>query len=111
MMGRFVYNDTTRAEFEDRTLAHLQAVIGAKLRRGEPFYFTWRSDSVGESSRIAIWIHPGADLIFKYYGSKTPPLSKPWIDALTYTANSANGLHIVPEPDQRAVDDALRRTP
>lgn len=39
-MGKFIYNGSVRVEIEDRTLAHLQAVIGRKLRRGEGFHFT-----------------------------------------------------------------------
>jgi hypothetical protein len=44
-MGKFVYSDTVKVEIEDRALAHLHVVIGTKLRRGEPFYFSWRDDS------------------------------------------------------------------
>ena len=39
-MGKFIYREQVRADFEDRLLAHLQIVIGNKLRRGEPFYFS-----------------------------------------------------------------------
>ncbi|KTS55178.1 ATP-dependent DNA ligase, partial [Microbacterium testaceum] len=43
-MGKFIYEGGVRNEFEDRLLAHLQVVIGNKLRRGEPFYFVWKDD-------------------------------------------------------------------
>ncbi len=39
-MGKFVYDSSVKVEFEDRLLAHLQAVIMVKVRRGETFTFT-----------------------------------------------------------------------
>uniref|UniRef100_UPI000A6C64CB DUF7882 family protein n=1 Tax=Microbacterium mangrovi TaxID=1348253 RepID=UPI000A6C64CB len=43
-MGRLTYEHDIRVEFEDRLLLHLQQVITNKLRRDEPFVFTWRDD-------------------------------------------------------------------
>jgi hypothetical protein len=43
-MGKLVYAGTTEIGFEDRVLAHLQIVIGLKLRRKEGFFFSWRDD-------------------------------------------------------------------
>lgn len=109
-MGRFIYKEGVRAEFEDRTLAHLQAAIAGKLRRGESFFFTWKTDDVGENNRISVWIHVGADLVFKYYGSRTPAMNRAWVEALTHVANTPAGLHLVPEPDQRTVDEVMGRS-
>lgn len=39
-MGKLYYDSTLNTDIDDRTLAHLQVVIGAKLRRGESFYFS-----------------------------------------------------------------------
>ena len=48
-MGRLIYDNTTAVEFDDRVLAHLQLVIGTKLRRGEGFFLNWKDDpSVGD---------------------------------------------------------------
>lgn len=97
-MGRFIYENQIRADFEDRTLAHLQTVITTKLRRGEAFTLTWKDDiSIGDG-RTTVWLHPGCGLVFKYYGSRTPSLNRAWLEALTYTANSPTGLYVVPEP-------------
>lgn len=104
-MGKFIYDSTIKVDFEDRTLAHLQLVIGSKLRRGEPFHFTWRDDpSIGDG-RTTVWIHPQCTLVYKYYGSRKPRLNMAWVDALSYTANSPAGLHIVPEPSEFAHGD------
>jgi hypothetical protein len=39
-MGRLTYDSTNTIEFEDRLLAHLQVVIGQKIRMQESFYFS-----------------------------------------------------------------------
>ncbi len=57
-MGKFMY-ETLRVDFEDRVLAHLQYVIGAKLRRRESFHFSWRDDaSIGSPFRLARYTPP-----------------------------------------------------
>ncbi|KFF58097.1 ATP-dependent DNA ligase, partial [Cryobacterium sp. MLB-32] len=43
-MGKLTYDSSLTADFDDRVLAHIQLVIGTKLRRGESFYFSWRDD-------------------------------------------------------------------
>lgn len=97
-MGKFIYQESTRVDFEDRLLLHLQTVIGSKLRRGESFYFTWRNDpSIGDG-RTTVWINPRSTLVYKFYGSRLPHLNRAWIEALAYTANSPTGLYVVPEP-------------
>lgn len=97
-MGKFVYESTTRVDFDDRLLMHLQTVISAKLRRGEPFHFSWRNDANMGDGRITVWIHPRCSLVYKYSGSRQPSVNREWLEALTYTANSPAGLHVVPEP-------------
>lgn len=97
-MGKFIYDGTVKVDFEDRTLAHLQLVIGTKLRRGEPFYFTWKDDASIGDGRTTVWIHQHCSLVFKYYGSRTPRMNMAWAEALAYTANSTSGLYLVPEP-------------
>jgi hypothetical protein len=97
-VGRFIYEGNVKVDFDDRVLAHLQVVIGTKLRRGEPFYFTWREDASVGDGRTSIWLHPRCSLVYRYFGSRKPRLNRAWIDALAYTANSPNGLHVVPEP-------------
>lgn len=97
-MGKFIYENGVKAEFEDRALLHLQMVITAKLRRGEPFPFTWREDASVGGGRTTIWLHPGSTLVFKYYGSRQPGINRGWTDALAFTANSPGGLYLVPEP-------------
>ncbi len=99
-MGKFTYDSTTTVDLEDRALAHLQLVIGAKLRRGESFQFTWRDDSATGNGRTTLWMHPSLPMGFKYYDGHAPALNRRWVEALMDAANSAAGLHLVPEPTQ-----------
>lgn len=105
-MGKFIYRDQVRVDFEDRLLAHLQVVIGSKLRRGEPFYFSWKDDHSVGGGRTAVWMHPGASFTFKFHGGRAPALNRSWLEALMHTANSATGLHVVPEPHEETVDES-----
>jgi hypothetical protein len=96
-MGKFSYEGQVRAEFEDRLLAHLQIVIGNKLRRGESFYFTWPEDHTLGGGRVSVWMHPHSGLVFEFAGSRPPNINRDWVEALAETANSTAGLHIVSE--------------
>ncbi|WP_439592884.1 DUF7882 family protein [Microbacterium sp.] len=98
-MGRFTYEGDVRAEFEDRLLAHIQIVVGNKLRRDEPFFFSWKEDASLGMNRMSIWVHPHSTLVFKYHGSRPPSVNPAWLEALMHTANSPTGLYAVPEPD------------
>jgi hypothetical protein len=105
-MGKLTYGTNVEIGFDDRTLAHLSVVIVAKLRRGESMLFSWRDDSSVGDGRSSIWLHPSIPLYFKYFGSRPPKRGRAWITALTMTSNSAQGLHIVPEPpDDGTFDD------
>jgi hypothetical protein len=98
-MGKMLYGDSDIViEFDDRALAHLQVVIGIKLRRRESFFFSWRdSDAVG-SGRSSIWMDSSIRFYFKFSGGKTPTLNKEWIRILNDSANSGQGLVFSGEP-------------
>jgi hypothetical protein len=97
-MGRLIYGDTMTVEFDDRVLAHLQIVIGAKLRRGESFYFSWRDDARTGDGQTTLWIHPALQVAYKFYGGLRPDINQAWVEALIRTANSPGGLRLLPEP-------------
>jgi hypothetical protein len=99
-MGKLIYDGIVKMDFDDRTLTHLQLVISTKLRRSEPFLFTWKSEASGAEGRTTVWLHPRCSLVFQYYGSRTPTVNMAWIDALVFTANSPAGLSVVPEPQE-----------
>lgn len=97
-MGKFFYQGDTRAEFEDRALAHLQTVILAKLRRGESFAFSWKDDMSTGGGRTTVYLHAHSSIVFRYHGSRSPQINPHWLHALSNTANSGPGLYLVPEP-------------
>lgn len=101
-VGKLTYDSTLGVDFDDRVLAHLQLVIGAKLRRAESFYFSWRDDPAIGDGRSTLWMHPTIPLYFKYAGGRQPSINRAWIDALMSTANSPGGLVLVPEPDVKS---------
>jgi hypothetical protein len=97
-MGQLVYNTSTTVDFEDRVLAHLQLVIGAKFRRNESFFFTWRDSSQTGNGRTMLWMHPTIPITYRFFGGRQPAINRAWVEALMLTANSAGGLQLVPEP-------------
>lgn len=104
-MGKLTYDSSLTVDFDDRTLAHLQLVIGAKLRRNEAFYFSWRDDDAIGDGRSIIWLHPTIPLAFKFFGSRPPSVNREWIDALMLTANTPAGLQIIEEPGTEQDND------
>jgi hypothetical protein len=109
-MGKFTYNTQISATFDDRLLAHLQIVIGTKLRRSESFFFTWRDDASLGDGRTSLWMHDGASLSFKFSGSRQPTINRTWIAALLATADSPRGLYVMSEPQavETEADRVLR---
>jgi len=103
-MGKLMYDSTLTVDFDDRVLAHLQLVIVAKLRRGESFYFTWKDDPKVGDGRTMIWVYPTGPMVFKFHGGRPPVINRRWVEELMLTANSAQGLQLVPEPQNVASD-------
>ncbi|AWF99954.1 DUF7882 family protein [Clavibacter michiganensis] len=97
-MGRLTYDSSLDAVLDDRLLAHLQIVIGAKLRRRESFFMTWEHDVAAGSGRTTLWLHSGVPLGFEFLDPRVPEVNRAWIDALMRLANSAEGLRICSEP-------------
>lgn len=97
-VGTLSYDTNFKADFDDRVLAHLQIVIGAKLRRGESFHFSWKNEQSVGHGRTTVWLHPTVPLVYSYLGSRTPAINRQWVEALMTSANSVAGLQIVPEP-------------
>jgi hypothetical protein len=106
-MGKFVYEGGPKTEIEDRALLHLQMVMTSKLRRGEPFSFSWRDDASLGGGRTTVWIHPDSDLVFKYFGSRQPSINRYWVDALALTASSPTGLYLIPEPAEGTITQEI----
>ena len=98
-MGKLVYSDSRLAiEFDDRVLAHIQLVIAAKLRRHEGFFFSWRDDPAVGDGRSSIWLHSPMPLYFTYSKAGRIAINREWLEELSQSANSPQGLYLSNEP-------------
>jgi len=98
-MGRLIYGATAVVfHFDDRTLAHLQLVVGAKLRRREGFYCSWRDDVDTGGGRSSLWLDAAIPLYFIFESSNRVSVNRTWLEELTRSANTATGLVLSPEP-------------
>ena len=79
---------------EDRTLSHVQVVVGVKLRRHEPFFLSWTSGSAQGSGRHSLWIDRGVPLHFEYIGNRHPAVNREWIEQLITAANGPAGVNL-----------------
>jgi len=95
-MGKLIYG-RREIEIDDRTLAHLKIVILTKLRRNESFAFNHVRDPEEGSGRSTLWMHPALPLEFLFYGSRSPDFNREWVEAMLHSANSPEGLRILPE--------------
>jgi hypothetical protein len=101
-MGTLIYgHGDLSVDFDDRTLAHLQMVIGTKLRRRESFLLSWSEDGQESELRTSIWLDSSVPLYFRYSGAKMPDLNHDWISLLMAGANSGTGLVVTGEPAGR----------
>jgi hypothetical protein len=110
-MGTLIYgHGDLSVDFEDRTLAHLQVVIGTKLRRRESFLMSWTEDGQEAEHRTSIWLDSSVPMYFRYSSPRVPDLNHDWIALLMAGANSAAGLGLVAEPVTRAETPRAHRS-
>lgn len=95
-MGKLLYGNGTY-ELDDRVLAHIQMVVGMKLRRSEKFFLSWRNPAAKGSGRQSIWIDNGLHLAFEYGGSSIPAINREWAETLANSASTNFGLQITDE--------------
>lgn len=96
-MGTFIY-DNTPAEFDDRVLAHLEAVVALKFKRGEAFLLSCRNDAMSGGGRDTVWMSANVPVLFNYQGARPSDLDQSVIERLLRMANSPGGL-VSPSPD------------
>ena len=95
-MGRILYGSQEREiEIDDRSLAHVQLVIVAKLRRQECFTFSWASTD--DDVRATVWLHPAIPLQFQFDSIRTPEINPRWVSDLNLVA-ARGDLRITEEP-------------
>ena len=81
-------------------LAHLQLVVGAKLRRREGFFFSWRDDPALGDGRSSIWLETSIPLYFRFSSPERHQINREWLEELSLSANNAQGLFLTTEPGE-----------
>ena len=84
-------------ELDDRVLAHIQVVVGLKLRRGENFFLSWRNPQTDGAGRQSVWIDNGLHLAFEYTSGVIPPINREWAETLASSAATTFGLQVTDE--------------
>jgi hypothetical protein len=105
-MGTLFYGgDRTPVRIDDRVLAHLRAVVTAKMRRGEGFLLSWTdSISIGDG-RSSVWVHPASDLHYKFDGSQSAKLDPALLEQLNMEATQARGIELAEATLARPVSE------
>ena len=114
-MGTLIYGSgALRVEFDDRVLAHLQAVVGVKVRRNERFFLSWFDTQAVGDGRRAAWIAPEIPIAFRFTSVSQHRLNRAWIEAMIQAAGSSGGLVLTREPDTgepvTSEDNSIKRT-
>jgi hypothetical protein len=98
-VGRLTYGNSGHTiEIDDRALAHLQIVIGSKLRRNESLFFSWRDGADTGGGRGSIWLDAAIELHFSYSSAARIEINRKWLEQLVLSANTAGGLRLTEEP-------------
>jgi len=93
-MGHLRYGSPAQTfQVDDRTLAHVEIVTLAKLRRGEPFAMTIPSPAGGRST---LWVNAASMLVFELDGDPGP-IDRVWLESLIDAANTGRGLRLPSE--------------
>ncbi|MET3769822.1 hypothetical protein ABIB15_002526 [Marisediminicola sp. UYEF4] len=100
-MGSLTYGSGGHSfPFDDRTLAHLQMVIVAKLRRDERFVLTWPLAADVGGGRSAVLLDPSIPLTFQFSRATSGAMNSRWLEYLMASANGVGGLHLGEEPTE-----------
>ncbi|WP_438855174.1 DUF7882 family protein [Agromyces sp. M3QZ16-3] len=84
----------TRIDLPDAVLAHLHAVLIAKLRVHEPVLLGWIAP---DGRRDDVLVHPSMPLVVRYDAEDPAALDRSWLERLMRSANGVGGLQLTPE--------------
>ncbi|GGI48608.1 hypothetical protein BCL57_003311 [Agromyces flavus] len=99
-MGSLHLGRLVRVELPDDVLAHVHAVILAKLRVHEPILLGWTQP---DGRHEEVLVNPSMPIVITYDNDEERRLDRRWLERLMASANSVRGLQLRPE-----VVDALR---
>ena len=108
-MGHLYYgNESYQIELADRPLAHLKVAMLSLLRSGQSIAFSFTHPANRGSGRETLWITPATNVRFRFEGARPPALNEQWVRAIMASANTATGMHLVPEPVADPSSEALQ---
>jgi len=90
---------------DDRILAHLRAVVIAKLRRGEGFLLSWTDSVTIGDGRSSVWIHSDCDLHFKLDGAQPVKLDPRVLEQLNVESIQSRGIELAEATLAHQVDE------
>ena len=93
-MGTLLLGRIARIHLEDDVLAHVHAVIIAKLRVREPISIAWVSEA---GLRDEIIVNPATTVVASFDSPQAPQLDRAWLNRLMIAANSVRGLNLTPQ--------------
>ncbi|RXZ46296.1 hypothetical protein [Agromyces binzhouensis] len=93
-MGTLHVGRITRIDLPDIVLAHVHAVVIAKLRIHEPVLVGWISP---EGHRDEVLVHPTMPVVVNYDADDRIGLVRDWLERLMRSANGVGGLQLTPE--------------
>lgn len=93
-MGTLLLGRIARIHLEDDVLAHVHAVIIAKLRVREPISIAWVSEA---GLRDEIIVNPATTVVARFDSPQAPPLDRAWLNRLMIAANTVRGLNLTPQ--------------
>ncbi|WP_203135923.1 DUF7882 family protein [Microbacterium sp. JZ31] len=96
-MGTLIYDSAGPIFIEDRALAHLRAVIMAKLRRNESFSVSWQHADGDSDEQTTIWVHPAIPIRFVLSEPLVGELNRKWLSQLVESANEHGGIVLTRE--------------
>mgnify|MGYP001807647055 CR=1 FL=1 len=99
-MGTLNYADAENVSvtMTDRQLAHIKFVVVNKLRRGEPFTFSWDKPESEGGGRASIWVSKEIPLTFEFDSSEPHEMNRQWLEELAASASTVSGLVLTEEP-------------
>lgn len=94
-MGSLFYGSTQEpVSIPDVVLAHLQAVMTVKMRRGESFTVSLRQSGAGAAHLCTLWVHAAIPLRFVFDTVLDIAFDRATLHDFARAANSATGLCI-----------------
>ena len=103
-MGTLFYGSARISiDIDDATLAHLRALITTKQRRNEGFLISWTDPAELGDGRNSVWIHPHADLHYKFDHAQVPPLDAELLEEMSKQSSTSRGVEL----SQAALVDQL----